>query len=792
MNDSIVPSQIMTVIDRHPAMRLLSLDCFDTLLWRVTPAPRDVFTSLAGITPEQRIWAEQRARRAALVRHGRSEVGIDDIYAAMLPNAAPAERAAYVARELAAEAAHCFAFAPTVELMRDARRRGLPVIIVSDTYLDQRQLAELIRAAAGDDVLGLIDRIFCSSEHGVSKSEGLFRHVLAAMDASPASLLHIGDNRAADVVAPTDLGIRALHLRQFSDAAHQRLRLEAAVGAVIGRGGAIAACQTHRAAVALGEPMVADTTEALGYSVLGPVLDAFATWLSQSAQRLAAERGGRVHPLFLMRDGYLPLRAFEARGGMGLPIEISRFAATAASFDGEAAIRRFIEQEIGGDPAAVLRQLLFQPREIATALRSLPSRGHVRPLIGFLLKPRQIATITRRSRSYAERLVEHVRRATQALPGDTLMLVDLGYNGSVQNYVEPLLRAALEVEVAGRYLLLREQECAGFDKQGFIASPDYDGATLEALCGNVAVLEQLCSAAQGSVVDYRPDGTPIRAVSRIKGGQSAIRDRVQDACVRFARDQADPAFRSRVVDPPSSRHSAIAVLARLMFLPMPGELAALTRFDHDVNLGTSGTVKLFDPEVARRGLQERGMFYLKDAERMYLPAEVRGNGLPLSLTLLTQRRFGLDLRHGDFCDATVALPLLVADGREVTVAQVGATPTHDGYMSATIPVGASRFAIGIQFGQLYEWVEITSVSFAPVDALRDEAPPAEPIAARPTLEGMSQEGPFLFRCDDRASFMMVSPPPGDQQMLLTVCYRPLALRSPADQLQPATAVAGRA
>ncbi len=57
-----------------------------------------------------------------------------------MPNASAAERAAAVRDELDAEARHCFAFAPTVALMRAAKAKGIETIIVSDTYLDEKQL----------------------------------------------------------------------------------------------------------------------------------------------------------------------------------------------------------------------------------------------------------------------------------------------------------------------------------------------------------------------------------------------------------------------------------------------------------------------------------------------------------------------------------------------------------------------------------------------------------------------------------------------------------------------------
>jgi hypothetical protein len=122
--DAVHPHALAAALDAFPGVALLSLDCFDTLVWRQTHAPRDVFGALALPTPQQRIWAEQSARAAAIVRHGRAEVTIAEIYTELMPNATAADRAAAVADECDAEAGHCFGFAPTISLMRQARARG--------------------------------------------------------------------------------------------------------------------------------------------------------------------------------------------------------------------------------------------------------------------------------------------------------------------------------------------------------------------------------------------------------------------------------------------------------------------------------------------------------------------------------------------------------------------------------------------------------------------------------------------------------------------------------------------
>lgn len=790
MADFILPHALPSALDGYDGIKMLSLDCFDTLLWRDTHAPKDLFGALPETTVTQRQWAEERARMGADLREKRGEVTIEEIYGELLPNGCTETRARNIQNELDAEAAHCFAFRPTVELMRVARSRGLEIIIVSDTYLNPEQLRGLIAAAAGKDVSDMIDRVFCSATYGKAKSQGLYQHVLKAVSVKPQEILHIGDNKNADVGGVAPFGVHTLHLKQFAESTEQRLRLEAAVGTMLHPIATEIAhtYQPHRAALALEEPAITDPAEAFGLATLGPVLHGFDRWLAEQAEALAARHGGKVHHIFLMRDGHLPHLMFQASSGQaGHALEISRFTAAAASFLDAQAVQRYLEAEAETDPAVVAKQLLLPGQEIKAIMAKLPRTDVASRATAFaraITTPSRLRQIVKASTAFADRLVAHVRRTVDPAPGDTLMLVDLGYNGSVQNVVEALLVRSFGVNVAGRYLLLREQFRAGFDKKGFIGHDHYDAYTLEALCSNVSVLEQLCTAAQGSVVDYAVDGTPIRKGNSIKSRQSAIRERIQAGAIRFARAQADVTIRSASANQAAMwRRGAAAVLGRLMYMPVAEELAVLGQFEHDVNLGVDNTVALFDSEVARKGLRQRGLFYMNGADRMYLPAELQGEGLALKLSLLAHKRFGLGLKYADFIDQTISLPLIVADGREVSTGNVTATPTHDGYYMAPIPVGDCRFSVGIQFGQLFDYVQVDSVVFMPVDRFLTDKMISDTgeIEALPSLEGMEQAAPHLFKCADEFAFMMVPPPPpqGDRQMVLAVVFRPIARRETA-------------
>ncbi|MEM8724931.1 MAG: HAD family hydrolase [Pseudomonadota bacterium] len=790
MTDTILPHELHSALEHAPGgVKVLSLDCFDTLLWRDCHAPSDVFSELNWVLPRQRMAGESNARKAEATLRGRNEVSLPAIYDHAMEGADRTSRGAAIAEELAAEARACFAFEPTVELMRTAKAQGLKVIIVSDTYLDAKQLGELIAAAAGDEVAGLIDTIIVSSTAGISKSQGLLARALKAVKCRAHEVLHIGDNRKADLEGARALGIPALHLVQFGETAKQRLRFERACQQLAGkteRG--IRGLQPHRALLARDEPQIADPAKALGYTVLGPVFHAYEQWLRGEAKQIEADRGGTVHWLFLLRDGHLPylVHQIAGEGGSAARVEISRFAATAASLTTREAYEKHVALEHGLNPSTLARQMLFSEDEIAKVVGDPQTNAEkseaAHRLLNELRKGQRQKLIRRRSRAFAERLVAHVRAAVDPQPGDTLMLVDLGYNGSAQNRVDGLLQEAFDVHVAGRYLLLREMTASGLDKKGLIDTRHFAPDLLEALCTNVAVIEQLATCELGSVIDYAEEGEPIRKASSVKGKQSAVRTLVQAGVSDFARAALNsPVIRAKDAHGDRGwREAAASVFARFMFLPQPHELEVVKSFEHDVNMGSERMVPLFDPAHAIDGMRRRGLFYMKGSARMFLPAELAQEDMSTRLSLFTQMRFGLGLTYEDFAPRDLSIPAIYVGAKDSARATISAKPTYDGYLAARLPIGDANQAIALQIGAACDWVEIASVTRSPIASLKggalNDAAPA-PVAVQ--LDAMTQHAPGIYECAGENALILVTLDTASQDSdpeMIEIVFRPLRLR----------------
>lgn len=787
MTASVRAWELPGLLERAPeGIAILSLDCFDTLIWRNTNLPVDVFADLPlpGGGVETRIWGETKARRVIPYQdRSRVEVTLDEIYEHMLPAATEAERADAVARELTAEAAHCYGFAPTRDLIADAKRRGLQVIIVSDTYLTEPRLRALIAAAAGEEVAGMIDRVFCSCEYGVSKAGGLFMHVLAELGVSPSTILHVGDNPVADQSAPAKLGILGVHLKQFDAESEIRLRQEASAASLIDPGVrvTIPAHQPHRAQVALRQSD--DPAAILGHDVLGPLMTGFADWIAAEVAAQDKATGKPTRILFLLRDGYLPARVFTARhpdlASRVAQVEISRFTAAAASFTDVEAIERCILPELHvGSTEVFAKQLRLDASETKSLARMAKAQ-----FAKAITDPARVRRVTKASRTLRERMIAHLAHHG-VQPGDSVMLVDLGYNGSVQNFIAPVLAEQMGLTITGRYLLLRETTASGHDKRGFIDNRHHDLKLLHALSESIALVEQLATKSSGSVIDYRADGSPIRKAAGVKGAQSDIRDLVQAACLDYVAHVDAGFVRRPLTDTAETRRlMCVALLARLLFLPMDSEIALLGDFAHDVNLGTDDMVEMLDHEGAARGLRRRGLFYIKNAVRMYLPGELKRHGLPLNLSILTSRRFGLDLRKTDFDVGAMPLPVMLMDasGGHVTV-DIDAMPTIDGYYQALIPIGPAQYTAGIQLGRIAEWVQVEEASFHEVEDYLEAKVEEGGQAATLIFEAMDEVTDGLHHCRGDASFVLVPPPAvakPDEALLLSFVFRPVVERKRA-------------
>lgn len=765
------PSELPGLLDRVVGLRGLSLDCFDTVIWRLTERPVDVFYDAAqrpafmahGFSACDRVTAESRARVLQRLRCGRSEVTLADIYRAARPALDDRQIEALAEDELAAEMQVCYAFPAAVELLRRARRKRLPVTIVSDTYFDGQRLKRLLGHVLPADAMAAIAAIVCSSEHGVSKAQGLLGHAHRGSSAARAAILHVGDNRVADYDAARRHGLQAVHLIQYEQTVLERGRKQAVALSVLDP----AVRSTRSLQMAYQGVFAASRrggdagAPGIGYASLGPIMHAFGTWVAQQSAALR-DAGQRVKLFFLMRDGHLPALACEqiAPASEVHRIRISRFTARAASFRSLEDIDRYLAEFAASKRFDALARQLLLSDEIAGRLIA-DARAATDPVAAFCQAVRGDAVSARvieASRRYCERMRRYLERETGMQAGDTVVFVDLGYFGTAQRLLQPVFEQEWGVDLLGRYLLA--VGAVDDARRGLIDRSWCEDRALAALVPYVSLLENLCTDVGGSARDYTDDGRVVQSEQLIDASQNEAAGRMQAQCLEFVRDAA--VFFAGGLHPPpveALRDAALAEFARLVFLPDEAELDVIAGFHLDMNLGTSDRLQLFDREAGLDGLRRRGVNFMErnDEMRLLYPAELRAAGLELSMTLLAQHRFSLDIPTADWSHRREAIETILMKGERSALESVRARATHDGCFAVVLPIGKGEFDLGLLLGKAYAWVQVYSAELVPLGELMGDRESRHSLDVRAALilDGIRDHGQGLWECSGPASLAML-------------------------------------
>jgi len=675
-------------------------------------------------------------------------------------------------------------------LIRAAHARGLKIIIVSDTYLEESQLRRLLENCLPPDVMQMFLKIFCSCEHLQSKSTGLFKQVMDKLYESPRSLFHIGDNVQADYSSPSELKIQSLLLLHHDKKINNVLRMQALSGNLFD--------PNIRHVRSLGSPfrgvlashqIEEDNPESLiGYASLGPILYAFGRFICDEVEQLKRE-GKNPKVLFLMRDAYLPSLVCTALTGhdIGKRVNISRFASFAASFRTKADVDQYLAANVMSFRFHDMCKQLLIPDKIAVKVCAEALKAS-HPLVGFIksiCRQEILDLIFKKSKAYRQRLKNHLQNAVGLEKGDTLVFVDLGYTGTSQVKLAPIFKEEMGIDVVGRYLIALSVPNWKTDRKGLMDASWCDERTMEALVAYIALLEQVCTANEKSVVDYEEDGSPIYSEVSASKGQHRKLDLIQSECLRFIHD-AHQFFAAAQTQMPIEilRDNAMAELGRFLFLPTEAELKYLKSFKFDLNLGTKDMLNMFDEEKGLVGLRRRGLYFMEKnikSMRTNYPAELRSAGLELSLTLMAHHRINFDIRVVDLSLRREKINIIAMSNGSATQTIVEAMPTHDGYFSLIIPVGKGSFQIGIQFGLHYQWVQLESAELIVAEALYGSMESENTIDAveNLTLDQMVERGGGLYECLSDTSLLIFVPKQlsVEHNQALRVVFRPIAVKN---------------
>jgi len=781
-------------------IEILSLDCFDTLLFRRVMQPADVFFDLqqsklyrdAGINAVLRAKAESEARKINFLKSGSNEVSLIEIYKTLMPSASDEVIAEFVKEELLLESEICFAFSPVVDLMKAAIEKKLKIIIVSDTYLNQKQLSNLLQANLPNEIFNSIDHIFCSSDYGRSKNAGIFPIILNKLNCNPLKVLHLGDNEVSDFSAAKRDGIKSFHfihldeniskLRELNSSAlcfsDQSIRSDRALNDIF-----------HSLFAELKEHSFS-TEYLLGFATLGPIMYAFSSFIINEVARLK-KMGSKVKPLFLMRDAWLPFLACEQFSGevIGHPVQISRFTAWGASFKTKADVNNYLAESLSSGRFEEMCKQLLLTENISQKIchQSRLAKDPYGEFLQIITSKKILKQIFSASNNIREKLFSHIKSETDLHAGDTVLFIDLGYSGTAQRLLAPIFKEELNIELRGCYLLQLAVNEWQKTRVGLLNPNNCDYRTLNMIVSYIALLEQICTSVDKSVVNYDKLGNPILSNVTFSDEQYSSLNVIQGAALDFIKIAGKNHFLTvNNVNEDNLRDAVLSRLTRLIFFPTKEEINCMEKFQFDLNLGTNNTFPLIDSKKSIESLIKYGANYMmfekrSDLFRTNSPAELRSAGLEYVLSLMAQHRFSLYFPVNDLTYRQELLTIILLQSGKSQQYILGATATFDGFYSIYIPIAYGNFQIGILFGKNYQWVQLNSADLVDTAAYMtdQEVKYTVPCFDNLHFNNMQLHADNLYECTNPAAFAMFIPKDTVNKKntaILKLVFRPVVVR----------------
>ncbi len=185
--------------EKLTAYDVISLDVFDTLVFRPFSNPTDLFY-LVGEKLEyldfERIRREMewRVRQKAKEQRGSYEVTLSEIYEELEERAGiPKEKGMQL--EIMTELELCFGNPYMLEVFRHLKDRGKRIICTSDMYLPSSVIRQIVEKCGFTN----ISEYFISCEYGACKGDGTLYDIVKKKLGAGQTYIHVGDNPGSDV-----------------------------------------------------------------------------------------------------------------------------------------------------------------------------------------------------------------------------------------------------------------------------------------------------------------------------------------------------------------------------------------------------------------------------------------------------------------------------------------------------------------------------------------------------------------------------------------------------------------
>lgn len=612
--------------------KVLSLDVFDTLLWRRVPEPRDLFFQVGHDLRSQHLlldWvsvvqfaelratAEKAARAQAEAQTGSREVLLADIYGALPDHIWRDDSAARTSAdiEVATESASMVLDHDVADLLNVAQSNGVRVVLTSDTYFTRGALMGFL-TQAGLAAERIPETLYISNEHGRPKWRDLFDHVLSDLGVPANDVVHVGDNVDADVNPCAMRGMAHVFYDKWS--VLPRTLTKELPSQPFQRANWMLDGGDHgltglRSRVAQRPPATIDKGHepywVYGATTLAPLFAAYASWVA----RAAAENGASVFGI--MREGRFLSRLVgivaKATNHSVEPSELwlSRRAVVRAALwsDDLSLLPQAVSYCPGPSSDDVLEQLGLSRSDLAgvfqdTNLFDIHAPGGMQ---AFLTGVSRSSDLQDKIVKYSERrrraLMTYLEGALKNGVDGRAILLDLGYAGTIQTVLQKILhREGKALSLTGMYIAInskgRDNIRAGADLRALLGDDGFESTLTQLLERTPDILEHACMCPDGSLDMFSDAGEPEFLPSQRPATQIAQMESMQDGILAGATAIVDTLGGDCLLSPTFLDYAS-EIVKQAMLYPTAEEVDTIGLWLHEANFDLADQRALADLRI---------------------------------------------------------------------------------------------------------------------------------------------------------------------------------------------------
>lgn len=626
----------------------------DFLAWKILPAADDIYIELQeneifkeyGISANLRSWAADKIRKDNQINFGHEHATLNQIYELLLSRTQkdlkiPAST--FVEIELDMISSHLSLQKQAFEFIEEKSNKNTKIFLITELEYTKPEIITILNRL-NPNIIKNISGYFTPCELKIRSFTKQLNAILVSDVFSGSTISYIGQYLDDKNIKDSQTHLHYYKIGElWTDVSQEILVNRQNMAVQILPDIRYKKSLSDRSRQPISLYKATNAWHEFGYKSIGPIIYDFISYVKNKVIN------NKSHVAFLMRDGFLPMNAFKEiypDHSCG-ELSISRYTAISSSIRTKQNIVDLVQSNYYFNELTTLLKLVSlnekEQFELTEEIKRSKTGNLYKYLTELLVSDKYFHLITKRSKEKAQRLKTHIYKNLKCKSGDNVTLVDLGYAGTVQNYISSI-ENELELNFSGCYLITDSKSKLEFGslKNSLINTEDDDPRIVNTLLANISLFEMVCSAPRLSTVDYDVCGNAITSEGN---SSSQIPESMLIEIHEGVKSYCYTAHKIPLCNNEKFRRAEVIVnLARYLYSPTRTETALFKGLKFDLDMGTNAKIELFNSEKLKFELENFGFQNANGGDlkskRFHMPYEIRAISPFVASAYFDQQRYG--------------------------------------------------------------------------------------------------------------------------------------------------------